>query len=62
MIVQSICDLLEEYAPLALQESYDNCGLLVGNSHQKVTNVLITIDITEEVLDEAIAKNCNMIV
>ncbi len=62
MIVQSICDLIEEFAPLALQESYDNCGLLVGNSQQEITNVLISIDITEEVVDEAIAKNCNLIV
>ena len=62
MIVQSICDLIEEFAPLALQESYDNCGLLVGNSQQEITNVLITIDITEEVVEEAIAKNCNLIV
>jgi len=62
MNVQSICNLIEEVAPLALQESYDNAGLLVGNSQMEVIGVLATIDITEEVIDEAIEKKCNMII
>ena len=62
MNVQSICNLIEKVAPLALQESYDNAGLLVGNSQLEVIGVLATIDITEEVIDEAIKKNCNLII
>jgi len=62
MDVKSICELIEEVAPLSLQESYDNAGLLVGNSQMEVTSVLVCIDITEEVIEEAIKKNCNLII
>ena len=62
MNVKTICNILEEVAPLSLQESYDNAGLLVGNAQQKVTGVLVCIDVTEAVIDEAIQYNCNMIV
>jgi len=61
MNVKSICDLIEEVAPLAWQESYDNAGLLIGDSQMEVTSVLICIDVTEDVLDEAIRKKCNLI-
>jgi len=53
---------LEELAPPALQESYDNAGLLVGNANDNCTGVLICLDSIEAVLYEAIAKNCNLIV
>ena len=62
MNVKSICELIEEVAPLSLQESYDNAGLLVGDSQMEIKSILITIDITEEVMNEAIGKNCNLIV
>ncbi len=62
MNVKSICELIEEVAPLSLQESYDNAGLLVGDSQMEITSVLICIDVTEEVIDEAISKKCNLIV
>jgi dinuclear metal center YbgI/SA1388 family protein len=62
MDVKSVCELIEEVAPLALQESYDNAGLLIGNSLMEVTSVLVCIDITEEVIEEAIQKNCNLII
>jgi len=62
MNVKSITDLIEAEAPLALQESYDNAGLLVGSKDMEVTAVLISIDVTEDVIDEAIRKNCNLIV
>ena len=62
MIVKSICELIEEVAPLALQESYDNAGLLVGNSQMEIISILICIDVTEKVIEEAIRKNCNLIV
>ena len=62
MNVKSICELIEEVAPLALQESYDNAGLLVGDSQMEVTSALVCIDITDEVIDEALHKKCNLII
>ena len=62
MTVQSICKLIEDAAPLALQESWDNAGLLVGSAQMDVSGILLCIDITEKVLDEAIRKNCNLII
>lgn len=60
--VKDICSSLEEIAPLELQEDFDNAGLLVGNPSSEVSQVLLCIDVTEEVIDEAIAQQCNMIV
>jgi len=62
MDVKSVSDLIEAVAPLSLQEKYDNCGLLIGNSNMEVTGVLISIDVTEEVIEEAIQHNCNLII
>ena len=62
MKVRSVCEFIEEVAPLALQESYDNAGLLIGDPQMDVTAVLVTIDITEEVIQEAIEHNCNLII
>ncbi len=60
--IKDITDYLEGIAPLAYQESYDNAGLITGNQQDKVTGVLITLDSTEAVIDEAIAKKCNLII
>jgi len=62
LTVNDVCLALEELAPLALQESYDNAGLLIGDRKTPVTGILLTIDVTEEILQEATAKGCNMIV
>lgn len=62
MTVQDIIKEIEHVAPLALQESYDNAGLLIGNSQQTIDSALLTIDITEEVLDEAIAIGAGLII
>ncbi|RRB02581.1 Nif3-like dinuclear metal center hexameric protein [Larkinella rosea] len=62
MKIQDITAYLEQWAPLAYQESYDNAGLIVGNSAAAVTGVLVTLDVTEAVVEEAIRKNCNLIV
>lgn len=53
---------LESIAPLHLQEAYDNAGLLTGHLDQPVTGVLTALDMLEPVIDEAIAKGCNVIV
>ncbi len=62
MLLQSIISILEKFAPPALQESYDNSGLLVGDTQQPITGILVALDSIEEIVDEAIAKNCNLIV
>lgn len=53
---------LEHWAPLILQESYDNAGLLTGNRQDTCTGVLCCLDVTEPILDEALARGCNLIV
>jgi dinuclear metal center YbgI/SA1388 family protein len=62
MTVKQITALLEEMAPLPLAEEFDNVGLLVGTPSMEVTGILITLDTLEAVVEEAIAKNCNLIV
>ncbi len=49
-------------APMALQETSDNSGLLTGNPDARVTSALISVDVTEDVVDEAIHNNCNLII
>ena len=62
MKIQEITNYLESIAPLAYQERYDNCGLIVGDKNTTVTKALITLDCTEEIVDEAIKKSCNVII
>jgi len=62
MIIRDITNYLENIAPLPLQESYDNAGLITGNKNDMITGVLITLDTTPEVVDEAIGKNANLII
>ena len=59
MNIKEITNYLESIAPLAYQESYDNSGLIVGDANAEVNATLITIDCTEEVVDEAIESNCD---
>ncbi len=61
-IVQDIITPIEAVAPKELQESYDNVGLQCGSMQQEVSRVLTCIDITEAVIDEAIAQGCQMVV
>jgi len=62
MLLKEVIRALEELAPPGLQESYDNSGLLLGDPEQAITGVLICLDSTEEIVDEALAKGCNLIV
>lgn len=62
LTVKEITDHLESLAPPAYQESYDNSGLLTGYPAQPVTGILITLDCTEAVVEEAIDRHCNLIV
>ncbi|MBA3828360.1 MAG: Nif3-like dinuclear metal center hexameric protein [Taibaiella sp.] len=62
MKVKEVINILEQFAPPAYQETYDNSGLQVGNAQEIVTGILLTLDITEEVLQEAIANKCNLVI
>lgn len=62
MILKEITDYLEQVAPLRFQESYDNAGLIVGDKNMKVSGVMVSLDATEAVIDDAIAQNCNVVV
>lgn len=54
--------MLEAVAPLALQEDYDNCGLQVGSKSVGCTGVLLCVDVTPAIVDEAVSRGCNLIV
>jgi dinuclear metal center YbgI/SA1388 family protein len=62
MQVKDIVQFLEESFPLSLQESYDNSGLICGRMDQEVEGVLLCLDSLEATVDEAIAKNCQLII
>jgi len=60
--IRELTTHLETIAPLAYQESYDNAGLIVGDPNASITSVMVSLDTTEAVVDEAIARGCNLIV
>jgi len=62
MLVKDILNCITAIAPLHWQESYDNAGLQVGDLNAEAHKALICLDITEEVVDEAVAKHCDLIV
>lgn len=62
MTIRDVTKILEEWAPLPYAEDFDNVGLLVGDANSKLTNILVTHDALENVVQEAIDKNCNLIV
>ena len=62
MKVKDVTNYLETIAPLQLQEEYDNAGLIIGNGNDRIKGVLICLDVTDEVLNEAINSKCNLII
>lgn len=62
MKLKEITNHLEDFAPLVYQESYDNAGLICGNHDMEIKAVLICLDSTEAIIDEAIAMGCNLII
>lgn len=62
MLLKEITGYLESIAPLGLQESYDNSGLLVGDPQMEVKKAIISLDCTEEVIDEAISEGADLII
>ena len=62
MKVKDVTNYLETIAPLQLQEEYDNAGLIIGDGNDRIKGVLICLDVTDEVLNEAINLKCNLII
>ncbi len=62
MTIHDITTALEELAPLPYAEDFDNVGLLIGRPQQEVSGILVTLDTLETTVEEAISKNCNLII
>lgn len=62
ILLKEIADFMEEWAPLHLAEDYDNVGLLVGSRKTCVKNVMVCLDVTNDVVDEAVRSNINLII
>ncbi|MCH2021392.1 MAG: Nif3-like dinuclear metal center hexameric protein [Saprospiraceae bacterium] len=62
MKIKEIIEFLNSVAHPSYQESYDNSGLIVGNSQWEVTGILVCLDSIESIIDEAITKNCNLVI
>jgi dinuclear metal center YbgI/SA1388 family protein len=62
MTIADIINELERFAPPALQESYDNSGLQAGDRNTECSGALLSLDCTEEVIDEAIREKCNLVI
>lgn len=60
--IGEVCRFLEDIAPLHLQESYDNAGLLTGDKDWEIKGVLFALDATEDVVLEAVSKGCNLVI
>lgn len=62
MTIKEITEAIEAFAPLSLQESYDNSGLIVGRPSDDVHKALLAVDVTDEVMDEAEKEGCDIII
>ena len=62
MKIKEVLSALERFAPLPLQESWDNAGLQVGLTETEVSGALLCLDVNEKIVDEAIRKGCNVVV
>ncbi|MFP4557166.1 MAG: Nif3-like dinuclear metal center hexameric protein [Bacteroidales bacterium] len=62
MTVSEVTEIIEEFAPIEYKEEYDNVGLLVGSASNPVNGILLTLDVTPEVLDDALANGANLII
>ncbi len=62
MRIKEILQILENLAPIPLQEDFDNSGLQVGDVNREVTGALLCLDVTESVIDEATSLGCNLII
>ena len=61
MKIKELISFLNDVAPFSYQESYDNSGLLIGNESTEITGVLVSLDVTEDVIFDAVKKSCNVV-
>src|ERR1700739_502578 len=62
ILIKDIINCIEDFAPLSVQESYDNSGVQCGIINEKATGALLCLDVTQDVINEAIKKKCNLII
>ncbi len=62
MTTGDICRYLDQKVPPALQENYDNSGIQTGSYGIETTSALLTIDVNEQVIEEAVVKGCNLVI
>lgn len=62
MKAKEIIEVIEEFAPPSIQEKWDNSGMIVGDPESDVSGVMLGLDCTEELVEEAVATDCNMII
>lgn len=62
MKLKTLCNEIEAFAPINLQESYDNSGLIVGNIERTISKAIISLDVTEDIVDEAIQEKADLII
>jgi len=62
LIVKNVMDVIEQFAPIELAMDYDNVGLLVGSQNAKVKKILLGLELTDSLLEEAIIKQCDLII
>lgn len=60
--IKEVLSALETFAPLPLQEGWDNAGLQIGLTEAEASGALLCLDVNEAIVDEAIGKGCNIIV
>ena len=61
-LLKEITDFFETLAPLKLQESYDNAGLIIGDPDSTISSAIVTLDVTEAVIEEAVQRGSNLII
>ena len=62
MKIKDVLNALERFAPLPLQEDWDNAGLQIGLTEADVSGALLCLDVNEKVIDEAVKRGCNLVV
>jgi dinuclear metal center YbgI/SA1388 family protein len=62
MKLKDLCSYLDSAVPLSFQEGYDNSGLQVGLPDREISSAMITLDVTEEVIEEAVSEKCDIII
>ena len=62
MRVIEVISIINDWMPTSIAEDFDNVGLIVGDPESEISSILVTLDTTEDVVEEAIERGCNMIV